>query len=494
MDNPSALVYQSNMSLYRSASHLRVCLVLAACAALPAFAGWVPVRGAEASSEQGLTSQMLRSIEAGVPMTPRMRAARNALADHDIRSLIVNQKKVLSTDGLFNHEIDKPGSITNQKSSGRCWLFAGLNILRPKVMNKYNMKDFTLSQAYEQFYQKLEAANRSLELAIALRSEPLHSRRMDTLLKDVISDGGNWNYVQALIEKYGAVPESVMPDDHAASHTREMNALLAARLRKGIVQIRSAAHAGQSVAQLREMKMHVLQDVYKILVICLGPPPSHFAWRYETAKGKVSPLKHYTPRSFYKTFLGNDLNDYVRFVNYPGKPMHARLQWSWERNMADEPDLWAVNVSMKELRSMALESVMANQPVWFGADSGADGARKLGLWFDGITDAKDLFGIDFDMSKKDALAYDEGGPTHAMVFTGVDVENGEPVQWKVENSWGKKYGKKGWFSIGKRWFDKHVYEIVINKRFVPARLLKLSHQKPVVLPPWDPFADWSSAQ
>jgi bleomycin hydrolase len=465
-------------------------LVLAVLASVPARAQYKPVAGEPPSAAGGLTPAMLKKLTEAVPMTPQLRADRNALADHSVKSLVLNRDLENRTDTLFTHVIKKPGSITNQKQSGRCWLFAGLNLLRPGVMAKHKMKDFTLSQAYEQFYQKLEAANRSLELAISLRHEPIHSRRLDTLLKHLISDGGNWNYVRALIKKYGAVPEAAMPDDYAASHSGEMDALMAARLRKAVVEIRRAARHGDGVAQLRELKMGALQDVYKILLLCLGQPPETFQWRYEDKDGKVSPLKTYPPHSFYEAFLGKDLTRYVSFVNYPGKPMHARLQWAWERNMADHPDMDAVNIRMPELRAMALKSILADEPVWFGANASAEGDREKGLWLQGIEDMNDLFGVDFSMSKWETLAYDNGTPNHAMVFTGVDVQDGVPVKWKVENSWGAKTGDKGWFIIGGQWFNKHVFEVIIDRRFVPDNLLALTDQKPVLLPPWDPFTDW----
>ncbi|MEJ2368182.1 MAG: C1 family peptidase [Acidobacteriota bacterium] len=290
---------------------LKIMFLLAALAAVPAAAQYKPVSGEAPAPQKALTPYMLNQLENSVKMTPQLRADRNALAAHSIRSLTVNQALENRTDDLFTHVIKHPGSITNQKDSGRCWLFAGLHLLRPVVMNKYTMKDFTLSLSYEQFYPKLEEAKRSLELAIALRNEPLHSRRMDTFLKYLISDGGDWNYVQALIQKYGAVPRSIMPNDLAASHTGEMNELLSARLRKAVLQIRSEARKGASVKRLRAMKMGTLKDVYKILVLCLGQPPETFQWRYETRDGKVSALKTYTPKSFYTTFIGGDLNDFV---------------------------------------------------------------------------------------------------------------------------------------------------------------------------------------
>ncbi|HEV2319674.1 MAG TPA: C1 family peptidase, partial [Verrucomicrobiae bacterium] len=196
---------------------------------------------------------------------------------------------------------------------------------------------------------------------------------------------------------------------------------------------------------------------------------------------------------FQKRFLG-DLDRYVSFANYPGEPMHARLQWAWERNMADQPDLDAVNIDMTEMSSMVLKSVLADEPVWFGADVSAEGDMTNGLWLQGIADSSDLFGIDFQMNKADALAYDNEAPNHAMLITGVDVRNGVPVKWKVENSWGTKKGDEGWFIIDSQWFDRHVYQVIIDRRFVPPGLLALTNQKPIILPPWDPFTDWGKGQ
>lgn len=478
---------------------VRFLLVAAALVALvalplPVLAQYKAGQGEAPSASGALTPDMLKTLQGTVPMTPELRAVRDALAQNSVRSLAINPDVENSTDKLFSHEIKDPGSIADQKDSGRCWLFAGLNMLRPGVIAKDKMKDFMLSQAYEQFYEKLEAANRSLELAISLRHEPVHSRRMDTFLEHVISDGGNWNYVRALIQKYGAVPASVMPDDYAASHTDEIVSLMSARLRKAVIELRQSKFDNATESDLREWKMGALQDIYKILVLCLGQPPETFQWRYEDKDDKVTSLETYTPQSFRKKFLDADLDRYVDFVNYPGQPMHAHLEWAWERNMADQPNLEAVNITMEEMVDMTVKSTLADEPVWFGANASAEGDRKKGLWLQGIEDKNDLFGIDFTMSKSDTLAYDNGTPNHAMVITGVDVQGGKPVKWKVENSWGEKHGDKGWYTIDSEWFDRHVFQVIIDRRFVPSKLLALTKEKPILLPPWDPFTDWSSGQ
>ena len=471
---------------------VRSLLVFVALAAMPVYAQYEPTQGDRPSDSGALNSQMLKSLQGAVPVTPQLRAVRDALAKNSVHSLAINPDVENRTDTLFSHEIKDPGSIANQDKSGRCWLFAGLNMLRPGVIAKEKLKDFMLSQAYEQFYEKLEAANRSLELAVSLRQEPIHSRRLDTFLQHLISDGGNWNYVRALIQKYGAVPESIMPDDYAASHTDEMVSLMAARLRKAVIEVRQPRFDRAQKSDLREWKMTALKDIYKILVLCLGQPPQTFQWRYENKDGKVTPLETYTPESFRRKFLDTDLNRYVSFANYPGQPIHAHLEWAWERNMEDQPNLEAVNVSMDEMVEMTLKSILADQPVWFAANSTAEGDVKKGLWLNDIEDKSDLFGVDFSLSKSDTLAYDNGTPNHAMVITGVDVQDGKPVKWKVENSWGKKSGDKGWFTIDSKWFDSHVFQVIIDRRFVPPTLLRLTEEKPILLPPWDPFTDWAS--
>ncbi len=467
-------------------------LMLAGAFVLAGSAGtmaqYVPGPGEEPSAAAGLDAKALGEIQGSLVQTPALRAAQNALAATDLQAVVTDLQKARQQDTLFTHVITA-GKITNQEQTGRCWLFAGLNVLRPAVMAKYKLENFEFSQAYSQFYDKLERANRTLELAIALRNEPPDSRKNALLLKDPVPDGGDWNYVLALVDKYGLVPKSVMPDTWSASHTDAMNALLDARVRKGIVAIRKAAASGADVARLRQEKMAVLKDVYRILVLCLGEPPRQFTWRYEDKDHKVSEPHTYTPQSFYKEWVGVSLHDYLRFVNYPGKPMHVPLRFAWNRDMADAPDMQAVNVTTDKMESMAMKSILADEAVWFCCNSSVQRDNAAGLWDEGIQDYSDLFGVNFSMDKADALAYLQDAPNHCMVFIGVNVTAGKPDKWKVENSWGDKRGREGYWTITSSWFDAHVFEMLVNRKFVPPELAKLADQKPVVLPPWDPFSD-----
>ena len=460
---------------------------LAIAAALPAMAQYAPTAGEEPGPAGALTPQLMQSVQDSFTLTPAMKAAQNALAENDIRALVSDHQKVITDDTLFTHVISS-GKITNQQQTGRCWLFAGLNILRPAALKKYNMENFELSQAYNQFWDKMERANRSLELAIALRDEPPDSRKNWTLLQKPIEDGGDWNYVLYLVDKYGVVPKSVMPDTQSASHTDQMNDLLSTLMRKGIRDIREAASKGATVEQMRAEKTRILGQIYKVLVLCLGEPPKTFSWRYEDKDHKVSEPKTYTPQEFYHAFLGTNLHDYMRFVNYPGKPMNAVLRFAWNRDAADGPDMEAINVSMDQMKKMAMDSVLGDEAVWFCCNSSVQRNTDTGLWDEGVQNFGDLFGLDFTFSKGDALAYMDRAPNHCMVFVGVNITGGKPDKWKVENSWGEKRGRDGYWTITDSWFDANVYEMLVNKKYVPAELQKLAGQEPVILPPWDPFS------
>jgi bleomycin hydrolase len=476
--------------------------------ALPLFAQYTPTPGEEPSPKGALTPEMLETLRQSTVITPQLKAVQNALAENEINVLVTDRQKTIADDTLFTKEI-KTGKITNQEQSGRCWLFGGLNALKPDIMKKYGLDNFELSQAYSQFWDKLERANRSLELAIALKNEPSDSRKNMLLLQKPIEDGGDWNFVRFLVNRYGAVPKSVMPDTQQAGHTDQMNKLLSTVMRKGIKSVRGA----DTPEAVNAAKMNTLKDVYKVLVLCLGQPPQTFQWRYENKnkdkdadkdkekakssdkvkdkkdESNLTALQTFTPQSFYKEFMGSPLDNYISFVNYPGKPENTVIRFSWNRDSSDGPDMQALNISTAQMQKIALASIMDNQVVWFCCNSSVQRNTKTGLWDMGIQDFSGLFGIDFTMSKEDQLRYYDGAPNHCMVLTGVDVQNGIPVKWKVENSWGDKRGREGWWTITQSWFDANIFEILIDKKYCPPELLKAAEQEPIVMPPWDPFSN-----
>ncbi len=462
--------------------------VLALACALPLFAQYVLGPGEAPSPAGALTPDLTKAIQQSLTLTPDLKAAQNALAENELNTLVLDHAKSIADDTLFTYTV-KGGKITNQEQTGRCWLFAGLNNLRPSIMKKYNLDNFELSQAYNQFWDKMERANRTLELAIALAGEPTDSRKNKLLLDKPIEDGGDWNYVLFLVDKYGTVPKSVMPDTWSASHTDQMNGLLAALMRKGILALRTKAAAGATPEQLRAQKAETLKQVYKVLVLCLGEPPKEFTWRYEDKDKKVSAPKTYTPQSFYKEFMGVSLHDYLPFVNYPGKPLNRVLRFAWNRDTADGADMTALNITTAQMKAMAVASIQADEAVWFCCNSSVQRNTKAGLWDQGIQDYNDLFGLDFTFDKADGLAYYPQAPNHCMVFVGVNITGGKPDKWKVENSWGEKRGRDGFWTVTDSWFDANVYEMLVNKKFVPEELQKLHQGEPLVMPPWDPFSN-----
>ncbi len=448
----------------------------------------LPVLSSEGS--KGITPQVLKVLESSVNLnSPHTRALINALSANDARKLAVNKAV---KDSLFDWNFSfklKTRGVTNQQRSGRCWLFAGLNILRFKVAERLGLEKFELSQAYSFFYDKLEKANLFLEQIIETRNLPIRDRTVDFLLRNPIPDGGQWNMVVALVEKYGVVPKEIMPETYNTSDTRRVNQILATLLRKDAAILRES---GKSEEELRRMKIEMLKDVYRLLVYFFGPPPKEFQWRYKTKDGKLTPWKTYTPRQFYKEFVKTDLSDYVVVYNCPAKDYYKLYSISLDRDMADRPDLVFLNLPIEEVKKLTLKTLTQDkEPVWFGCDVGKDLLNKEGIMAPDVYDYTDLIGVDLTMTKKQRILYRHSIPTHAMVFTGVDLdEKGRPVKWLVENSWGTKNGKNGMYVMYDKWFDYYLYEVVIPKKNLPPKLQKLLKGKPTPVPPWDPMYEF----
>jgi len=441
---------------------------------------------AQSSQEGAITPKMIQSFKSSFKIDSHTRAIMNAVTSNDIKKLALNHQMLMNYDSLFSHRIKTHG-ITNQARSGRCWLFAGLNILRPVAQKKLNAKNFEFSENYPFFWDKLEKANFFLESIIKTRKKPLSDRKVDFLLKHPFPDGGQWNFVVALIKKYGLVPKTVMPETHQSSNTGVMNQLINRKLRKDAATLRQMSKNGSPVKKLRQQKTAMLGEIYRMLAINFGVPPTEFQWRYKDKDGKLTPLKTYTPKSFFNQVVGLNLDNYVCLYNTPNHPYNKLFQISLDRNMANYSDMIFVNLPIDSLKSAAFRSIMADEPVWFGCDVGKDSYIKRGIMAPAIYDYSDIYGVDFSLSKKDRVLYRDSVPTHAMVFTGVDVQNKKPDKWLVENSWGTKAGSKGFLIMYDKWFNNYVYEVVINKKYLPQSVLKILKTKPIVLPPWDPM-------
>jgi bleomycin hydrolase len=451
------------------------------CVLLAAFAG------AFAEKPAGLTPEVLKQLRASVKMDSETRAVMNAVTNNDVKSLVLNRELVTGNSDIFNYKIDVKG-ITDQKSSGRCWLFAGLNIMRPAVIKKYNLAEFEFSQNYLFFWDKLEKANTFLDAVIELRGKPLDDRELQTLVKDPIPDGGWWSYVVSLIEKYGAVPKEIMPETNNSGSTGAMNRLLAKLVRRDAVELRASAAKGAKVQALQARKIEMLEDVYRLLVLHLGVPPQEFTWRYEDKDKKIGEAG-YTPQSFYADAVGVNLADYVSIFDHPAYPYGKYYRIKYCRNMTDIPDMDFVNLDARTFKEYAFKMLLAGEPVWFAADSGADMERKEGIMEPGIYDYGSLFGLDLELTKADMILTFDGSPNHAMVFVGADTVGGKPMKWRVENSWGADAGDKGYWTMYDGWFDRYVYSVIVHKKYLPEDVLALLGTEPEVLPAWDPMRE-----
>lgn len=441
---------------------------------------------AQIPSTGSLTPEVIQSLRKSFKLDAHTKAIMNAVTHNDVKKLALNRQIIAGYDSLFSHRIET-GKVTNQQKSGRCWLFAGLNIMRPIVQRKLNLKSFEFSENYLFFWDKMEKANFFLESILKTRTRNICDREVEFLLKHPFPDGGQWNFVVALINKYGVVPKNIMPESQHSNNTRVMNGLISRKLRQDAAILRQMSEKGKSKSELRARKTEMLAEIYRMLVLNLGMPPVKFQWRYKDKNGNLSEPKTYTPLEFFHQVVDISLDDYVCLYNCPAHPYNKLYQINLDRNMVEHPNLTFININIDSLKAVTLRSVLANEPVWFGCDVGKESYIARGIMTPSIYDYEAIYDVDLKLNKKDRILYHDSVPTHAMVFVGVDLVEGKPVKWLVENSWGMKRGCKGYLIMFDKWFDDYVYEVVINKKYLSPSVLALLKTKPIVLPPWDPM-------
>ena len=432
-----------------------------------------------------LATKDIDKIQSSFEMDTHSRAMYNSLTNNDISSLALNRDILRHHNEIFSDKIKTKG-ITNQNKSGRCWLFAGLNILRPKVIEKNNIEKFEFSQNYLAFWDKLEKANCFLENIIEFANRDILDREMEFLLRTPIPDGGYWENVVNLIEKYGVVPKEIMPETNSSGNTSLMNKLLSRKLRADAAKLRVMYNKRRPVKSLRAEKIKMLSEIYKMLVLNLGQPPAEFQWRFEDANSVVSEPRTYSPKSFYKEFVDVDLRQYVDIFNDPSKEYGKHYSINLTRNVRDGDDAHFANVKMQILKEIAAKAVLDNEPTWFSCDVGKDQSREHGIMAMDLFDYDSIYMTDMAMTKAERSLFRESVPNHAMVFIGIDMQNGKPAKWLVENSWGDEKGSKGLWTIYDPWFDTNVYSIIVKREYVPKEILDIYKQPALKLPPWDP--------
>lgn len=381
------------------------------------------------------------------------------------------------------------GKVSNQKQSGRCWMFAALNTFRHKMLNAFNLKDFELSQNHTFFWDKYEKANYFYENVLATAQEPLSSRKVAFLLQTPQQDGGQWDMIVSIFQKYGVVPKAVMPESSNSSNSRDLNNYLNKKLRKDAGTLRQLVADGQSEAAIQEAKEGMLQEIYNFLATSLGTPPETFDFEYRDEEKNYHIDRELTPQTFYDKYVGVDLDDYVSIINAPtaDKPYNKSYTVEMLGNVVGGKEVKYLNVDMETFKKLAIAQLEQGESVWFGCDVGQSSTRDSGIMALDAYDMNDLFDIDFTMTKAQRLDYGESLMTHAMVLTGVDIVDGKSTKWKVENSWGEKVGTNGFFVMSDEWMDEYTYQIVVRKEFLTAEQLAAFEAEPQVLAPWDPM-------
>ena len=416
--------------------------------------------------------------------------AMNAVTSNGINKSAKDLSAKARNQFGFSVEVEA-GKVFNQKQSGRCWMFASYNVMRLEIMSKLNIENMELSQNYPLFYDKLEKANHFLENMIELIDEPLDGRVISFLLSDPMGDGGQWDMFRSLTAKYGAVPKDVMPETEVSSHTKELDTYLTTKLREFASVFRKKHANGASEDELRDAKKEMMNTIYRMLVISLGKPPVKFTWETRDKDKKFIRIADITPVDFFKQYVGWDLDEYVTVINAPTKDKPYGLTYTVQYlgNVVDGAyPVKYLNLPMDELRDLAIRQLKDGKAVWFGSDVSQFSDRNGGYLTSDILNIPELFNTKFGMTKEERLDYGDSMMTHAMVITGVDLDDsGRPLRWKVENSWGDDVGEKGFYVMDDKWFGEFAFQILLEKKYLSDEQRKAFDADPVVLKPWDPM-------
>ena len=434
------------------------------------------------AQEGGISAGMLETLKNSYKHTAADKAVHNAMAGTDIRVLAKNQENLANFNTEFSHKVVSHG-ITDQKRSGRCWLFTGLNVLRAQMMAEYGLDEMEFSQNYCFFYDQLEKANLFLQGIIDTSDRPMDDKMVEWLFRHPLSDGGQFTGISDIIGKYGVVPASVMPETYCSNNTSSISDLVGLKLKEFGLQLREKAADGAKPAELEKDKTQMMTVVYRMLALAYGRPVEQFEW---TINGET---KTYTPQSFYKEFLGNDLtNNYVMLMNDPSREYYKCYEIDYDRHTYDGKNWTYVNLPVDEIKEMAIASIKDSTMMYFSCDVGKFMDSARGVLDPNNFDYASLMGTDFGMDKAERIRTFASGSSHAMTLMAVDLDkDGKPRKWMVENSWGASSGYQGHLIMTDEWFDEYMFRLVVEKKYVPGKVLDILKQKPVLLPAWDPM-------
>jgi len=433
-----------------------------------------------------ITTEVLKSLQDSISDNGSLTAIQRAVTKNGIINASENYASSATNTTVYSNEIPE-NKITDQEDSGRCWLFATLNILQHDIAKKHKLEGFELSQSYSFFWDKLEKSNLFYEQVIDNAELPLDDRLMEFLLNAPQFDGGWWEMSSAIIKKYGVVPKQMMPEAFATSNTRQLNSLLNKKLRKDALLLREAAHT-KTDEEIDALRQDLLKEVYRMLIIAIGTPPQTFDFTYKDKDKKYHRQDNLTPLEFLKKYVSLSFDDYISIVNdpSPGRSYLQTYEIDGTANIVGEAGLTFLNVSVESFKELATKQVLAGEPIWFGCDIGSSTTKKGYMSLDAF-DFNNTFGVDLNISKADRLQTRDTSMNHAVVIAGVDIVNDAPVQWKVENSWGDEVGMKGYYSMSTEWLEHNGYAIVIRKDLLSEDQKAALKKKPILLPRWDPL-------
>ena len=432
-----------------------------------------------------ISEEFLKNVENDYLNKDIYTIARHSLTKNKISSLIRVNEQTEYTRNRFSIDI-KTLPVTNQKSSGRCWIFAGLNVLREKIAKKYNLENFELSQNYVAFFDKLEKCNFLMESVISLIDRDKDDRTLNFILTNGIEDGGQWDLFVNIVNKYGVVPKDSFPETFQSSNTREIDSLLNKIMRKFAFEIRSIKG---NFEEIENKKTKIMEDVYKILCSSFGVPPKTFNFEYVDKDKNYNIIKGLTPQEFMKDYVEVNLDEYVSIINSPtdDKPFYNTYTVNYLGNVIEGKRVLYLNEEMERFKALVISQLKDGEPVWFGSDCSKSGDRDEGVWDDLSFDIDTLFQINTQMSKEAMLDTRHSAMNHAMVITGVNLDGNKPTKWKIENSWGDEHANKGYYVATDSWFDKFVYQAVINKKYMSDMERSDLNKNPIELNPWDPM-------
>lgn len=438
----------------------------------------------------GLSPQIISEIQKSQKMCAGSRALANAMASNSIDNLALNHANAGDLDTYFSIETPKQ-SITDQQSSGRCWMFSGFNVLRSNFAQRTDTLSVDLSHGYLFFWDQLEKANLFLQGVVDTGKKPMDDPRVQFFFKNPISDGGTFCGVADLVDKYGLVPKSVMPETYSSDNTSRMARLISSKLREFGLKLRKMVADGKKQADINKEKTAMLSTVYRMLSMTIGEPPTEFTYAFKDKNGRaVGEAKKYTPMTFRNEVVGTELinGTFIMAMNDPRREYYKTYEVEYDRHTYDGHNWKYINLPMEDIERMAIASLKDGRKMYSSYDVGKMLDRKRGYADTENYDYGSLFGTTFGMNKAERISTFDSGSTHAMTLTAVDLDaDGKATKWKVENSWGASWGQNGCLIMTDRWIREYMFRLVVDKKYVPADILKMSEQKPVMVMPEDPL-------